>query len=65
MADSRFHLQWNAFAMKQVERPAPVLMTALDDDLDGFMDAAIRLYSFSKVVSVLTCGALTFARRMP
>src|SRR6266567_7177476 len=36
-----FHLQWNMFGMKEVQRPASVLVAALDYDLDGFVDAAV------------------------
>ena len=35
------HLQWNMFGMKEVERPAPVLVAALDHDFDGVTDAAV------------------------
>ena len=31
--------------MKEVERPAPVLVAALDHDFDGFADAAVGLDS--------------------
>jgi len=35
-ADMGLHLQRNMFGMKEVQRPAPVLVTALDHDFDGF-----------------------------
>src|SRR6266700_1987018 len=35
------HLQWNIFGMKEVERPAPVLVAALNHGFDGFPDAAV------------------------
>src|SRR5437588_7637590 len=37
-ADTGLHLQWNMFGMKEVERPAPVLVAALNQDFDGFSD---------------------------
>src|SRR5205823_4599679 len=40
-SDRSFHLQWNTFAMKQVERPAPVLVAVLDHDFYCFADATI------------------------
>jgi len=33
------------FGMKEVQRPAPVLVTALDHDFDGFTDATVGLDS--------------------
>jgi hypothetical protein len=39
--DNGFHLQWNIFGMKEVERPAPVLVAALNHNFDGFTDAAV------------------------
>src|SRR5689334_23364001 len=41
LADLRLHLQWNEFGMKQVERPAPVLVAALQDNFDGASDATV------------------------
>src|SRR5512141_1553922 len=40
-ADTGLHLQRNIFGMKQVERPAAVLVAALYHDFDGLMDAAV------------------------
>src|ERR1700722_3784497 len=40
-ADTGLHLQWNMFWMKEVERPAPVLVAALNHDFDGLSDAAV------------------------
>src|SRR5579862_383536 len=44
-ADVDLHLQWNMFGMKEVQRPAPVLMTALNHTFDGITDATIWLDS--------------------
>ena len=44
-ADIGLHLQWDLFGMKKVQRPAPLLVTALDYDFDGFLDAAVGLDS--------------------
>jgi hypothetical protein len=40
-ADIGLHLRWNMFGMKKVERPAPVLVAALNHDFDGLSDAAV------------------------
>jgi hypothetical protein len=40
-ADTGLHLQWNMFGMKEVERPAPVLVAALNHGFDGVTDAAV------------------------
>src|ERR1700691_4800728 len=40
-ADSGLHLQWNMFGMKEVERPAPVLVSALNHGFDGVTDAIV------------------------
>jgi hypothetical protein len=40
-ANTGLHLQWNMFWMKEVERPAPVLVAALNHDFDGLSDAAV------------------------
>ncbi len=34
-ADIGLYLQWNMFGMKEVERPAPVLVVALNHNFDG------------------------------
>src|ERR1700723_331708 len=39
-ADAGLHLQWNMFGMKEVERPAPVLVAAFHHDFDGVADVA-------------------------
>src|SRR5712691_2136102 len=44
-ADIGLHLQWNIFAMNEVQRPAPVLVAARNHNFDGFPDAAVRLNS--------------------
>lgn len=38
-ADGGFHFQGNKFGMKKIERPASVLVAALDHNVDGFTDA--------------------------
>src|SRR5207245_4974192 len=40
-ADSGLHLRWNMFGMKEVERPAPVLVAALNHVFDGVTNAAL------------------------
>src|SRR6266852_344603 len=35
------HLQWNIFGMKEVERPAPILVAALNHGFDSVTDAAV------------------------
>jgi hypothetical protein len=35
------HLQWNMFVMREVERPAPLLVAAINHDFDGFFGAAV------------------------
>src|SRR6476661_8934824 len=40
-ADTGLHLPWNMFGMKEVERPAPVLVAALNHGFDGVTDAAV------------------------
>ena len=40
-ADTGLHLQWNAFGVKEIQRPAPVLVAARHHDFDGFSDAAV------------------------
>src|SRR6266480_3281176 len=40
-ADAGLHLQWNMFGMKEVERPAPVLVAALNHGFDGVTDGAV------------------------
>src|SRR5260370_31980517 len=42
-ADAGLHLQGNKFPVKQVERPATVLVAALRPDFEGLTDAALRL----------------------
>ena len=44
-ADIGLHLQWNMFGMKEVERPSPVLVAALNHDFDGVPEAAVGLDS--------------------
>ena len=44
-ADGSFHLQWDPFAMTEVEGPAAVLVAAPGDDSDGVTDAAVGLES--------------------
>ena len=44
-AGTGLHLQRNTLGMKEVERPATVLMLALDHDFDGLTDAAVRFDS--------------------
>src|SRR5947209_5107025 len=41
LADTGLYPQWNMFGMKEVERPAPVLVAALHHGFDGFTDAAV------------------------
>ncbi len=41
LATSVSILQWNVFGMKEVERPAPILVAALHHDFDGVEDAAV------------------------
>ncbi len=41
LADGGFHFYWKIFGVEEVERPAAVLVAALDDDFDGFADAAV------------------------
>src|SRR5437762_12009587 len=40
-ADIGLHLQWNMFGMKEVQRPPPVLVAALDHDFDGIPNVAV------------------------
>src|SRR5450755_3343277 len=40
-ADAGLHLQWNLSGMKEVERPSPVLMSALNHGFDGVTHAAV------------------------
>src|SRR6266568_325881 len=40
-AEFGLHLQWNMFGMKEVERPAPVLVAALNHGFDGIIDAVV------------------------
>src|SRR5208283_892553 len=40
-ADAGLHLQWNMFAMKEVERPASILVAAFHHDFDGVTGAAV------------------------
>ena len=54
-ADIGLHLQWNMFGMKEVQRPAPVLVAALHHDFDGFTDAAV---GFDSCISQLNLPAL-------
>src|SRR5438477_6668518 len=41
LADTGLYPQWNMFGMKEVERPAPVLVAALNHDFNGVTDAAV------------------------
>jgi hypothetical protein len=40
-ADIGLHLRWNMFGMKEVQRPSPILVAALNHDFDGVTDAAV------------------------
>jgi hypothetical protein len=40
-ADAGLQLQWNVFGMKEVQRPAPVLVAALHHGFDGVSEAVI------------------------
>jgi hypothetical protein len=40
-ADAALQLQWNMFGMKEVKRPATILVAALDHGFDGVTDTAI------------------------
>src|SRR5207302_5496630 len=41
LSNIRLDLQWNEFGVKQVERPAPVLVAALHHNFDGVASAAV------------------------
>ena len=40
-SDIGLHFQWNMFGMKEVQRPAPVMVAALNHDFDGVTDATV------------------------